>query len=75
MTSVPVPMCWACANRIGDTLTCTAYPDGIPDPILDSEIDHRYPYEGDNGIVFQQRPDTPPPDFGLLFPVDAQNPQ
>lgn len=33
--------------------TCSAYPRGIPLPILHSEVDHRRSYEGDNGIQFE----------------------
>ena len=32
---------------------CAAYPDGIPQAILDMEVDHRKPYNGDNGITFE----------------------
>ncbi len=35
---------------------CNAYPDGIPIEILMNEVDHRYPYAGDNGIQFEARP-------------------
>lgn len=37
---------------------CDAYPKRIPDAILDNEVDHRNPYEGDGGIVFEPRDDT-----------------
>jgi hypothetical protein len=37
--------------------TCDAYPDnpGIPVEIKYSGFDHRQPFEGDNGIQFEQR--------------------
>jgi hypothetical protein len=47
-------------------MRCDAYPAGIPDPIINSEADHRLPYVGDQGIRFEQRPDRPPPD-DLVF--------
>lgn len=56
MTIGPAPMCMECARyrdipgRFG--LTCDAYPDGIPDEILNSEVDHTKPYEGDGGQTF-----------------------
>ena len=33
-------------------IACDAYPDGVPDAILDNEWDHRQPVEGDNGLQF-----------------------
>ncbi len=32
--------------------TCEAFPDGIPDGIIDNQADHRRTIEGDNGIRF-----------------------
>jgi hypothetical protein len=71
MTTVPVPICYSCAHLNddvldGEPLLCTAYPDGIPDEIVESEVDHRLPYPGDHGIQFEQRPDRPEPD-DLVF--------
>jgi hypothetical protein len=33
---------------------CVAFPDGIPDPIIQGYNDHRQPYEGDGGVVYQR---------------------
>jgi len=63
MTSVAVPICYSCTHlHPGDGMMCDAYPDGIPEAILDSTADHRLPYEGDNGITFVQDPAAPEPD-------------
>jgi len=32
--------------------TCTAFPQGIPLDLWDTEHDHTMPYAGDNGILF-----------------------
>lgn len=57
MTTFEAPsLCWACARR-GSTLdlplTCTAFPGGIPEGILDNTVDHREPVDGDNGLQFK----------------------
>ena len=41
--------CVMCAHYTG-TLTCTAFPEGIPEAIVTGEHDHSEPYEGDKGI-------------------------
>lgn len=36
----------------GDRFICLAFPGGIPKEIINGEIFHTSPYEGDNGIQF-----------------------
>lgn len=43
--------CWRCVHYLG-SCDCEAYPDGIPEPILSGDADHRLPYRGDQGILF-----------------------
>lgn len=33
---------------------CKAYPDGIPEEILDGRVNHKKTYIGDNGIIFKK---------------------
>ncbi len=35
------------------TPTCEAFPDGVPDEIWLDMFDHRNPFPGDNGILFE----------------------
>lgn len=54
------PPCMVCAHydraRLGNF--CDAYPDepGIPNEIIFGEVDHKTPYDGDHGIVFEPLP-------------------
>ena len=54
MTSVAAPMCMVCARyrRNANTLSCDAFPGGIPTAIVESRADHRKPYPGDGGKRF-----------------------
>lgn len=45
----PVPL------KLDGSDSCGAFPDGIPQPILDNEVDHRKPVDGDQGIRFEPR--------------------
>lgn len=44
--------CAECEHHYG-ALTCYAFPDGIPEPILTGQFDHAEPFEGDHGIRFE----------------------
>ncbi len=58
---VMLGICHFCVWYEPDTSTCLAFPDGIPDEILEGDFDHRYHYPGDNGIRFAPNPDVPQP--------------
>ena len=52
------PICLNCKNfneDDEDALTCTAFPDGIPEAIHLNRHDHRQPFEGDNSILFDPK--------------------
>lgn len=60
--------CVTCARYRG-LLTCAAFPDGIPQDILEGRIDHTQPYDGDHGL--QRVPATGgPADEALAYPDD-----
>ncbi len=42
-------------RRDAPKLSCDAFPGVIPDPIIYSAVDHRWPYAGDNGIQFDPK--------------------
>lgn len=43
----------------GQESTCDAFPEGIPQPIIWGNHDHLTPFDGDNGIRFEQQPGPP----------------
>jgi hypothetical protein len=50
------PICLQCRHLAPDgPMKCTAFPRGIPNPILFMEHDHRQPYKGDHGIRYEPR--------------------
>jgi len=54
MTILP-PQCIVCIHYNSDDVvkySCKAFPDRIPDEILEGEHDHSKPFKGDNGIRF-----------------------
>jgi hypothetical protein len=51
------PICLQCKHYIKDPhrLICDAFPNQIPDDIVDSIFIHTEPYLGDHGIQFEER--------------------
>ena len=45
-------ICIKCRNYTGGG-TCTAFPEDIPNDILDGSFIHTKPYPGDHGIQFE----------------------
>ena len=43
--------CVTC-QRSAPGQVCEAYPDGIPEAILNGKVDHKTPYPGDHGLTY-----------------------
>jgi len=52
--------CAYCVHKDKSGATCTAFPDGIPEDILDNEVIHDKPYPGDHGVLYEQCPGGDP---------------
>ena len=55
----PAPICLDCVHFFEDEygFKCKAFPEGIPDEILDGEHDHHKLFKGDHGIQFKKKED------------------
>ena len=47
--------CFWCKHLRKDGISCDAFPEVIPDIIINGEHDHRTPFSGDNGILFEPK--------------------
>jgi hypothetical protein len=52
------PQCSDCKHRFREKgpYRCAAFPDGVPEAVLVGRHDHREPYPGDHGILFELSP-------------------
>jgi hypothetical protein len=55
-TRFPMSSCITCQRKSFFGPTCTAFPGGIPEPILSGEHRHTTPYIGDGGLQYLQAP-------------------
>ncbi|MFW6243410.1 MAG: hypothetical protein ACOC2W_04555 [bacterium] len=50
-------ICHKCVYVNDDSLTCDAFPEGIPGEIFVGDFNHAsYHYEGDNGLKYKENP-------------------
>jgi len=76
VTIGPVSQCSACVRfrspfaypgglrqGLKEKPACEAFPDGIPEDILQSRVDHRNPVKGDHGLQWESN--------GQPFPVES----
>ena len=52
------PICLECKRldwKAKDKVKCEAFPDGVPMKIWEEAYDHRFPFKGDNGILFASK--------------------
>ncbi|MBI2300806.1 MAG: hypothetical protein HYU66_18000 [Armatimonadetes bacterium] len=72
----PPPLCFYCRHRRWDPgrgTHCAAFPDGVPQAVLQSRADHRQALAGDHGIAFEPREDAPQDLFAwTVEALDAQ---
>jgi hypothetical protein len=52
-------LCFVCRHldhpdELEAPMTCSAFPDGIPLMVLDGDVDHTKPIDGDGGIQFEE---------------------
>ncbi len=50
-------LCNLCKHRHKGRMVCDAFPERIPLEIFQMYADHREPYEGDGGILFEPQDD------------------
>lgn len=55
ISSEAVVPCHSCAHWIVGTVRCLAFPERIPNEILDGKNEHLAPYAGDHGIQYEAK--------------------
>lgn len=74
MTTIPAPICVGCKHlrRGGAKMACTAFPEGIPREIIESEKDHRKPYPGDDHVRYDPKTAADAKYADLLFSDEVE---
>ena len=63
---IGLSQCVWCRHRADGGDRCRAFPDGIPDAILNNRHDHNDPYDGDHGVRYE-------PEIVEIEFVDVEN--
>lgn len=56
--TVQMAPCISCKHKNPNGPRCLAFPEVIPDEILLGEHQHRTPFKGDNGVMYEQEEDV-----------------
>jgi len=59
MKKIKIPLCLECKHFYKnecEEFCCKAFPEGIPDKIIEGDVDHKKPYKKDKGIQFEKKP-------------------
>lgn len=54
----PMPICLGCVHfekGNAEAMRCAAFPEGIPEEIVEGKLIHRKAYPGDNGMQYAPR--------------------
>lgn len=60
--TIGIPLCASCKRFNHDDtkrVSCEAYPKGVPSEIILWRHDHRRPYPGDGGLLYEHDPKSP----------------
>lgn len=50
------PQCMSCKRLYnGSGFKCGAYPNGIPEEIIQNKVSHKTPYGGDHGLMYVEK--------------------
>ena len=69
-TGTTISQCVFCKHCAVNKVACSAFPQGIPNSIIQNLHDHREPFPGDGAMRFEKRPDIAQKLISQLIPFD-----